>query len=103
MQDITPYGNGVHHINSILQPSVATDAPVVGVGTTSVSPVAGSATGANYVPDMVEAATFVVETAKEFTRGRADFYDPGEYARLTDLYGEMDRLQPTAPVPEGSQ
>ena len=30
-QDITPYGNGVHHLNSILQPSTATAAPVVGV------------------------------------------------------------------------
>jgi hypothetical protein len=32
MQDITPYGNDIYHINSILQPSVVTDAPVVGVG-----------------------------------------------------------------------
>lgn len=31
-QDITPYGNDLFHINSILQPSVATSAPVVGVG-----------------------------------------------------------------------
>lgn len=29
-QDITPYGNGVYHLNSILQPSTATDVPVVG-------------------------------------------------------------------------
>jgi Protein of unknown function (DUF1177) len=31
MQDITPYGNGVYHLNSILQPSVVADVPVVGV------------------------------------------------------------------------
>lgn len=103
MQDITPYGNDVYHVNSILQPSVATDAPVVGVGTTSVNPVPGSATGANYAPELAEAAWFVVETAKDFTRGRADFYDPEEYARLTELYGGMDRLQPTAPMAEGSE
>ena len=30
MQDITPYGNDLYHINSILQPAVATSAPVVG-------------------------------------------------------------------------
>ena len=30
-QDITPYGNDVHHINSIMQPCTCTDAPVVGV------------------------------------------------------------------------
>ena len=29
MADITPYGNGLYHLNSILQPCTATDAPVV--------------------------------------------------------------------------
>ena len=29
VQDITPYGNGLYHLNSILQPSTATNAPVV--------------------------------------------------------------------------
>lgn len=95
MQDITPYGNDVHHLNSILQPSVATTAPVVGVGTTSVVPISGPATGANYVPDLVDAGTFVVETAKRFTRGDIDFYDAAEYGRLVDLYGDMRRLQGT--------
>ena len=31
MADITPYGNGLYHLNSILQPCTATDAPVVRV------------------------------------------------------------------------
>ena len=31
MADITPYGNGLYHLNSILQPCTATDAPVVSV------------------------------------------------------------------------
>ena len=30
-QDITPYGNGLYHLNSILQPTIATEAPVVGI------------------------------------------------------------------------
>ena len=30
-QDITPYGNNLYHLNSILQPATATNAPVVGV------------------------------------------------------------------------
>lgn len=38
-QDITPYGNGVHHINSIMQPCVATPAPVVGLALTAQSAV----------------------------------------------------------------
>ena len=35
VQDITPYGNGLYHLNSILQPSTATSAPVVGVAITT--------------------------------------------------------------------
>ncbi|MDY6818357.1 MAG: DUF1177 domain-containing protein [Halobacteriales archaeon] len=93
MQDMTPYGSGVHHINSILQPATATTAPVVGVATTAATPVSGSATGANYVPDIAAASRFVVETAKDFTRERARFYDPEEYDRLVELFGEMDHLQ----------
>jgi len=92
-QDITPYGNDVHHINSLLQPATATDAPVVGVATTSVNPVPGSGTGANYVPDLVAASRFVVETAKDFTRERASFYDRDEFERLQSLYGPMNHLQ----------
>lgn len=93
MQDVTAYGNGVHHVNSILQPATATDAPVVGVATTSVNPVPGSGTGANYLPELAEATGFVVETAKEFTRGRASLYDEAEFDRLVSLYGPMNRLQ----------
>ena len=37
MQDITPYGNDVYHLNSILQPCTATKAPVVGVAITTLS------------------------------------------------------------------
>lgn len=92
-QDVTPYGNDVYHVNSIVQPATATDAPVVGVATTSAVPVAGSATGANQVPDLTEATRFVVETAKEFTGGRAAFYDEAEFERLLERYGPMTHLQ----------
>lgn len=34
MQDITPYGNGIYHLNSIMQPATTTNAPVVGVAIT---------------------------------------------------------------------
>ena len=98
-QDITPYGNDLHHINSILQPATATDAPVVGVATTSVNPVPGSGTGANYVPELAEATGFVLEAAKDFTRGRAQFYDDEEFDRLQSLYGSMDRLQTSGEGP----
>jgi len=93
MQDITPYGNDVHHINSILQPATATDVPVTGVATTSTNPVAGSATGANYVPELASTTQFVTEAAKAYTQDRLSFYNPDEYERLTEVYGSMAQLQ----------
>ncbi|MEV7086411.1 DUF1177 domain-containing protein [Streptomyces sp. NPDC093085] len=95
-QDITPYGNGVHHINSILQPAVATDAPVVGLAITAATPVAGCATGASHETDIAAAARFAIEAAKEFGRGVARFHDAEEFARLVELYGPMTRLQAPA-------
>jgi len=93
MQDITPYGNGIYHINSILQPSVATDAPVVGVAISAETIVPGSATGASQEIDIAAVVKFTVEVAKEFGRGSAQFYDAHEFARLNQLYGSMRRLQ----------
>src|SRR5699024_9816688 len=92
-QDITPYGNGVYHINSILQPAVATDSPVVGVAITARSAVPGSATGASHEIDIAQAARFSIEVAKEFTSGKIDFYDAPEFERLERLYGSMKHLQ----------
>ena len=93
MGDITPYGNGVHHINSLMQPTTATTAPVVGVPITSSAVVAGSATGASHEVDIELAARFCVEVAKDFTSGMARFYDPAEFERLVELYGSMRHLQ----------
>lgn len=93
MQDITPYGNGVYHLNSILQPACATTAPVVGVALTAVTAVPGCAGGANHEVDLAEAARFVVEVAKGFTAGRTSFHDPDELEQLKCLYGEMKHLQ----------
>ena len=93
MQDITPYGNDVYHLNSILQPSVATRAPVIGVAITTVSQVAGCATGASHLTDVEEAARFAVETAKAYTAGRCPFNDETEYRRILELYGSMAHLR----------
>jgi hypothetical protein len=65
-QDITPYGNGLDHMNSIMQPCVATTVPVVGVAITSDVPVPGCATGASHVVDIECAARFCIEVAKAF-------------------------------------
>ena len=93
MQDITPYGNDIFHLNSILQPATATGAPVVGVAITTETMVAGCATGATHFADCEEAARFALETAKAFGAGKCKFYDEAEYARIRSLYGDMSILQ----------
>lgn len=92
-QDITPYGNDVYHINSILQPSTATTAPVVGVAITTEVPVPGCATGASHPFDLEQAARFTIEVAKAFGRGDCKFFDEVEFDRLIKLYGNMHHIQ----------
>ena len=96
-QDITPYGNGVYHLNSILQPSIATSAPVVGVAICAASVVPGCGTGASHETDIALAVKFAVEVAKEFTRGTCRFHDAAEYDRLVALYGSLAHLQSRKP------
>ncbi len=92
-QDITPYGNDVYHINSILQPAVATKAPVVGVAITTISAVPGCGTGASHEMDIAAAARFSIEVAKEFSQGLCHFYDANEFEHLVQLYGNLTVLQ----------
>ena len=93
MQDITPYGNDVHHINSIMQPCTCTGAPVIGVAITTETMVPGCGTGCSHYQDVEEAARFCLEVAKSFGAGQLAFYDTAEYAHLIELYGSMSRLQ----------
>lgn len=92
-QDISPYGNGLYHINSIMQPSTATVAPVVGVAITTKAAVAGSATGASHFSDIEMAGRFCLEVAKDFGQGRCDFYNREEFHRIKALYGSKAHLQ----------
>ena len=93
MQDLTPYGNDLYHLNSILQPATATDAPVVGVAITAEVAVPGCATGASHEVDIEQAVRFCIEVAKAFGQGKCAFYDQAEYARIMTRYGSMARLQ----------
>lgn len=92
-QDITPYKNGLYHINSILQPSTATKAPVVGVAITSQVPIAGCSTGVTDLFSVDKAARFILETAKDFTSKKAKFYDDEEFEKILSLYGELSHFQ----------
>ncbi|MDP3057864.1 MAG: DUF1177 domain-containing protein [bacterium] len=91
--DISPYGNGLSHIYSIMQPAVATSAPVVGVAITAEVAVPGCATGATHVSDLDAAGRFCLEVAKEFGAGKSLFYDTDLHAHALSLYGSLAHLQ----------
>lgn len=93
IQDITPYGNGLYHLNSILQPATATNSPVVGVAITTETPVAGCATGATHPYDVEVAGRFAIEVAKDFGRGKCKFFDEEEFEKIIDLYGSNERFK----------
>ncbi len=93
VQDITPYGNGLHHINSILQPAIATSSPVVGVAITTQSIVPGCASGASHEIDVEMAARFALEVAKSFGNKKCEFYDQDEWKLILELYGCMKHLK----------
>ncbi len=92
-QDITPYENGVYHLNSILQPATAATVPVVGVALTAEVTVAGSGTGATDLAAVEQTARFCIEVAKGYGAGSLSLCDDEEFGRLVTLYGPMTRLQ----------
>lgn len=92
-QDITPYSNNLSHVNSILQPSTATSAPVVGVAITTEVAVAGCATGASHAVDVEMAGRFAIEVAKDYSEGKCSFFDEQNYQQLLELYGECRHFQ----------
>ena len=93
MQDITPYGNDIYHLNSIVQPCVATSSPVVGVAICTETPVPGCGTGASHEVDIALTVKFAVEVAKEYTRKTMKFYDEAEFEKIFKKYGSMKHLQ----------
>lgn len=92
-QDITPYGNGLYHLNSILQPAVATDVPVVGIAITSESVIPGCATGASNPYSIEQASRYVIEVCKEYGNGKIELYDENEFSLIVKKYGKMNHLQ----------
>ncbi|MFB0564883.1 MAG: DUF1177 domain-containing protein [Candidatus Aminicenantaceae bacterium] len=92
-QDIIPYGNDIYHLNSIMQPSTDTHAPVVGIALTTEVAIPGCATGANQCLDIEMAVRFCLEVAKAFGEGKCAFYDEKEFNLLKELYGSMEHLK----------
>jgi hypothetical protein len=92
MQDILPYSTPVYHLNSMMQPWLYTKAPVVGVAITARMVLPGSGTGITNVVALEQATRFVVEVAKDFTMGRAKFYDEKEWETILRIHGPVDRI-----------
>lgn len=92
-QDITPYGNGLDHINSIMQPGIATSSPLIGVAITTEVPVPGCGTGASHPMDIEAAARYVIEVAKQYGKGLCAFMDEEEWEIILTLYGTHKNLQ----------
>lgn len=100
MQDILPYSTPVYHINSMMQPWLYTKAPVVGVAITARMALPGSGTGPTNFVALEQATRFVVEVAKDFTMGRARFYDPEEWETILRIHGPVaDLLRKNIPMP----
>ena len=92
-QDITPYGNGLDHINSIMQPCIATDAPLIGLAITTQVPVPGCGTGASHPTDIEVAGRYVIEVAKQYGKGLCSFMDKAEWETILEKYGAHKHLQ----------
>lgn len=92
-QDITPYGNGVYHINSILQPSVVTDLPTVGVAITTETVIPGCMTGSSHFTDIDMTVKYLVEVSKAFGNKKCELFDEEEFMKLKNKYGSLKKLQ----------
>lgn len=97
LQDITPYDNGLYHFNSIMQPHVATTAPVVGVALTAQSVVGGSDSSASHEVDIAETVRFCIEVAKRFTAASpnnpCEFYNAAEWQTIRRTYPDLSAFQ----------
>ena len=92
MQDLLPYTTKVYHINSMVQPWLYTKAPVVGIATTTKTVVPGSATGATNAYVLEQVVRFIVEVAKDYTRGKLRFYDENEWKTIMEKHGSVREI-----------
>ncbi len=91
-QDITPYSNGLYHINSIMQHGTFTSSPVVGLAITAETAVPGCAAHSTNPSDLDTAARFALAVAQNFGRGKCCFFTQEEFQKMQKLYGPLDHL-----------
>lgn len=92
-QDITPYANGLYHINSIMQPVTISEVPLVGIAVCSARTVPGCATGATQCTSVEVAVRLCIETAKLPGAIEDVFFDREEFGKITAFYGDMSHLK----------
>ncbi|SHF70577.1 DUF1177 domain-containing protein [Vibrio gazogenes] len=90
--DITPYSNGLHHINSIMQPATATNKPLVGIAITTETSIPGCGTGVSHETDIAVVNSFCIEVAKAYGRNECSFYSEEQFEGLKKHYGSMSHL-----------
>lgn len=84
--DLTPVGNGLYHANTMMQPALVTDSPVVGVALTSANLVPGITPRHNALIDVEQAIRFVLEVILGFTAGEISLYNQEEFNRAEDIF-----------------
>lgn len=98
-QDVTPYANGLFHLNSMMQPSTIARGPTVGIAVTAATAVPGCATGATQAASLDAAVRLAIEVAKALPSTPDLFLEAAEFAALTRLYGSFGLLR-TVPRPD---
>ena len=93
MQEVMPTRNGISYLNDIGALPHGVNCPCIGVAMCQPIPVDPSGPGMTSLAEIEPAIRYCVEVAKDFGRGRFDFYDKEEFEKIVKLYGPMNHLQ----------
>jgi Protein of unknown function (DUF1177) len=92
MQDITPYGNDIHHVCGMMLPGQFTSAPVVGVPITAQQQVLAASTNVYQHMILESAGRYCIEIATAYGNGDCQFYYEDDFQGLVKRYGAMRHL-----------
>ena len=93
MQDITPFGNGIHHVCGMMLPAQFTSAPVIGVPLTGQMQVVAAATNVFQYAALEAAGRYCIEIATAYGIGHCHFYYEDDLTGMVGRYGSMRHLQ----------
>ncbi|MCL2684216.1 MAG: DUF1177 family protein, partial [Synergistaceae bacterium] len=93
MQEVMPTRNGISFMNDIVALPYGVNIPCIGVALCQPIPVDPSGPGMTNLAEIEPAIRYCVEVAKDFGRGKFDFYNKEEFEKIVKLYGSMTHLQ----------